>query len=102
MKSNWFGTVKTASGVGNKQIMSTNKYTRLSLLHIGPFRHSSETFCTCRKDSETSYYVTKRILQKKKHKKTTTNKQTIFKVALIYTLKITCIVITAAKLSLCF
>lgn len=97
MKSNWFGTVKTASGVGNKQIMSTNKYTRLSLLHIGPFRHSSETFSTCRKDSETSYYVTKRILQKKK-----TTKQTIFKVALIYTLKITCIVITAAKLSLCF
>lgn len=98
MKSNWFGTVKTASGVGNKQIMSTNKYTRLSLLHIGPFRHSSETFSTCRKDSETSYYVTKRILQKKTPK----NKQTIFKVALIYTLKITCIVITAAKLSLCF
>lgn len=97
MKSNWFGTVKTASGVGNKQIMSTNKYTRLSLLHIGPFRHSSETFSTCRKDSETSYYVTKRILQKKKPP----NKQTIFKVALIYTLKITCIVITAAKLSLC-
>lgn len=96
MKSNWFGTVKTASGVGNKQIMSTNKYTRLSLLHIGPFRHSSETFSTCRKDSETSYYVAK----KKKHQKT--NKQTIFKVALIYTLKITCIVITAAKLSLCF
>lgn len=101
MKSNWFGTVKTASGVGNKQIMSTNNYTRLSLLHIGPFRHSSETFSTCRKDSETSYYVTKRILQEKKHQKKT-NKQTIFKVALIYTLKITCIVITAAKLSLCF
>lgn len=100
MKSNWFGTVKTASGVGNKQIMSTNNYTRLSLLHIGPFRHSSETFCTCRKDSETSYYVTKRILQKKTHQKT--NKQTIFKVALIYTLEITYIVITAAKLSLCF